>query len=142
MTRVDFYQLRGARWQGGACARVEALAAAGARVYLWAGSEAEARQFDELLWTFREDSFVPHDPWDGRGELDTPVAVGWHPGNPNRADCLVLVRDAGPDEVRPFPRVIDFVPQDVPDLLPAPRARFAAFRAAGFAVEFHPTAPG
>lgn len=141
MARIDFFQLRGSRWQGDACAQVAAAVAGGDRVYLWVGSEAEARQFDDLLWTYQEDSFVPHDRWDGQGDLDTPVAVGWHPGNPNRADCLVLARDATPDEVRGFTRVVDFVTTAVPTLLDAARARWLAFRAAGFEVEYHQAGP-
>jgi DNA polymerase-3 subunit chi len=78
-------------------------------VYVWAGSEADARRLDDLLWTFREDSFVPHELWQGEDSLEDPVAVGWTAGNPNNSSCLVA------------------------------RQRFRAFREAGLQVAFHPS---
>lgn len=137
MPRADFYEIQGPRWDLALCRRVEAAVEAGERVCVWADSEAEARRLDELLWTFRDDSFVPHDLWQGEPALDTPVAVGWRRGNPNRASCLVLARDAAPEEAAGFARVADFAPVDLPDRIDAARARFRAFRAAGFEVTFH-----
>ncbi|MHB8764666.1 MAG: DNA polymerase III subunit chi [Deferrisomatales bacterium] len=137
MTRVEFYELKGTGWEAGLCERVEALAAEGGRVYLWAAAEADARRLDDLLWTFRDDSFVPHDLWEGGAALDSPVAVGWARGNPNAADCLVLARDAHPDDLRGFSRAVDFAPVDDPGRIEAARARFRAYRAAGLQVAFH-----
>lgn len=136
MAAVEFHEVKEARWEPALCRRVQELHEQGRRVYVWAGSEAEARRLDDLLWTFREDSFVPHDLWDGGPPLETPVAVGWAEGNPNRADCLVLARDAAPAQVRGFPRVVDFVPTQDPARLAAARARFRAFREAGMAPTF------
>jgi DNA polymerase-3 subunit chi len=116
---------------------VEEEHAAGRRVYVWASSEAQARELDELLWTFRDDSFVPHGLWQGQSPFDEPVAVGWRPGNPNAADCLVLARDASPPEIAGFARVVDFAPVDEPALREAARTRFRAFRDAGLPVRFH-----
>jgi DNA polymerase-3 subunit chi len=136
MPRVTFFEIRGPRWDLALCRQVEAAYEAGERVCVWAESEAEARRLDDLLWTFRDESFVPHDLWQGETALDTPVAVGWRPGNPNGAACLVLARGAAPAEAAGFGRVVDFAPVDLPDRLEPARARFRAFRAAGFEVEF------
>ncbi|MBE0618173.1 MAG: DNA polymerase III subunit chi [Proteobacteria bacterium] len=136
MPRADFFEIKGPRWDLALCHQVEAAFASGGRVCVWADSEAEARRLDDLLWTFRDDSFVPHDLWQGQPRLDTPVAVGWRPGNPNAAACLVLARDASPEEVVGFERIVDFAPADLPERLGPARARYRAFREAGFAVSF------
>ena len=139
MSRVDFYEATGRQWEATLCRVVEQAWEAGTRVYVWAASEAQARDLDGLLWTFRDESFVPHGLWQGEASLDEPVAVGWKPGNPNGAACLVLARDASPAEVGGFARVVDFAAVDVPPLKEAGRNRYRAFQQAGFAVTFHPS---
>ncbi len=133
---VEFFEVKGPRWDLALCAQVERVYAGGERVYVWAPSEAEARHLDDLLWAFREDAFVPHGLWQGEPGFDDPVAVGWRPGNPNGATCLVLARDASPEDVRGFRRVVDFAAVDVPGQVGPARRRFRAFRAAGFSVRF------
>ena len=138
MASVEFYEVRGTRWDLALCRAVEAAYGQGFRIYVWADSEPEARRLDDLLWTFREDSFVPHGLWQGEPACDEPVAVGWKPGNPNGADCLVLARDATPGEVQGFSRIIDFAPVDLPEIRQSARRRFRAFQTAGLQVTFHP----
>lgn len=134
---VDFHEVRGPRWEEAVCRRVEEELAAGRRVYVWAASEAQARRLDELLWTFRDDAFVPHGLWQGEAGCGEAVAVGWRPGNPNEATSLVLARDAAPGELSGFDRVHDFAPVDDPALAEAARARYRAYRAGGLSLRFH-----
>ncbi len=141
MARVQFHEARGHRWELELCRQVEAALGRGERIYVWADSEAAARSLDELLWTFRDDAFVPHALWQGEASFPDPVAVGWRAGNPNGATLLVLARDAEPRDLRGFARVLDFAPVDVAPLADAARRRYRAFRAGGHAVEFVGPAP-
>ena len=63
MTRIDFY-LPGAGARdnrfGLACRLADKAYHQGRRVYLHAASAEQARHLDRLLWTFRDQSFVPH----------------------------------------------------------------------------------
>ena len=63
MTQVDFYILpettSDARWLF-ACRLVDKVQRMGMRVLVAMESEADARAFDELLWTFKPESFMPH----------------------------------------------------------------------------------
>ncbi len=139
MTHVNFHEVKGPRWEIALCRLVERAYDRGQRVYVWASSEADARRLDDLLWTFREDSFVPHELWQGEQSLEDPVAVGWMAGNPNDASCLALARDATPSEIEGFALVLDLAPVDVPPLRTLARQRFRAFREAGLQVAFHPS---
>jgi DNA polymerase-3 subunit chi len=138
MSEVDFYEVRGSGWEVALCRLIEQVYGQGLSLYVWADSEADARRLDNLLWTFREDSFVPHALWQGEPRVDEPVVVGWQAGNPNHANCLVLARNASCEEVQYFERVLDLAPVDLPHLRNAARARYRAFRESGFAVRFHP----
>lgn len=143
MPRVDFHEVTESDWEAAACRLVEAAYEAGERVYVCAESEAQARRLDDLLWSFREESFVPHDLWQGETPplRRAPVTVGWHLENPCGAGCLCLFRPALPNDILGFERVIDLVPNLHRALKAAARARYRAFREAGFDVRFHPASP-
>ena len=138
---ADFYELVSPRWETEICDRVAALAAEGVRIYLRADSQARAHRIQELLWTFRDDSFVPHGLWQGEQGCDEPVAVGWLDGNPNGARVLVLCCSGVPPELaaqtRVFSRLVDFVPKRDAGETQAARERYRTLSQAGIPVEYH-----
>ncbi len=77
--RVDFYILPGdapaARDQLG-CRLAEKACKMGHKVYLHTESEAHARRLDELLWTFRAGSFLPHALLGDDPQPAPPVLIG------------------------------------------------------------------
>ena len=63
MTRIDFYSLT--EDSGGdrfllTCRLVQRARGDGLRVYIETADAPTARQLDRLLWTFRDESFLPH----------------------------------------------------------------------------------
>lgn len=62
MTQVDFYVLpettSDARWLF-ACRLIDKVQRLGMRTLVAMETEEEARRFDELLWTFKPESFIP-----------------------------------------------------------------------------------
>jgi DNA polymerase III subunit chi len=63
MTRVDFYVLPDADPAQRpllACKLAEKAYGQGLKVYIHTATEGEALHLDELLWTFRAGSFLPH----------------------------------------------------------------------------------
>ena len=78
--QVDFYVLAGedsrARLKF-ACRLAEQAALAGQRVFVWTDEAAELERFDDLLWTFADRSFVPHEIYsDVRQWDEAPVLLG------------------------------------------------------------------
>lgn len=77
--RVDFYVLATAEPRARlllGCRLAEKAYLAGQRVFVWLEDPAALAAFDELLWSFTDRSFVPHE-----SALETPQ---WH-------DCPVLL---------------------------------------------------
>ena len=138
---ADFYEVKGKRWEHVLCEVAAAALDAGERCYVWAPSEAKARELDDLLWTFLDASFLPHGLWQGEPSSDEPLAVGWRSGNPNGATCLLLGCAASLEQAKEFRRIVDFVPMEDPVLRERARERFRALRQAGFSVSFHSAAP-
>lgn len=90
MTRVDFYILPDARPLGRervACRLAEKAYQHGQKLYIHAESGAQASALDELLWTFKQHSFIPH----ARVESaePAPVVIGRAAEPP--ADCALLI---------------------------------------------------
>jgi DNA polymerase-3 subunit chi len=71
MTEVDFYVLGDADADAAlrtACDITQKAWSEGLHVYLLSTCDEEASRMDNLLWTFRQDSFVPHERWHGAGD--------------------------------------------------------------------------
>ena len=137
-TRVDFYVLGHGGEQDrlrAACRIMEKAWQQGHMVWLTAESERQAEQLDQLLWTFKQDSFVPH-------ERGTEGAL---------ADCAVRIvaPSEAPDggvhvnvATSPLPmplvaeRVVEIIPADT-DGRAAGRERFRAYRAHGYDINTH-----
>jgi DNA polymerase-3 subunit chi len=138
MTRIDFYLLATAdapSRQATACKLVEKAYRQGHRVYLHSGSEAETARLDDLLWTFRQGSFVPHELHPG-AEPEAPVVIGHGEPPEGMADVLVNLAPEVPEGFERFARVAEFIDEDEA-VKAAGRVRFRRYREAGFPPETH-----
>ena len=61
---------------------------------------------DNWLWTYRDDSFLPHAPADEPGALNQPILLTTGFENPNRAEALFLLDGAEPDDLTDYVRCI------------------------------------
>ena len=52
-------------------------------------SEQEAMHMNQLLWTFRDQSFIPHELLPRADMKTTPVIIGW--GGDAAEECDVLI---------------------------------------------------
>jgi DNA polymerase-3 subunit chi len=139
MPRVDFY-LVGDGSPGAAaataCRLVEKAWLAGHRVYLRAASAEAAARLDETLWTFRQDSFVPHGRYPEQGAQGSPVLVGYGADPEGFGDVVVnLAADVPPFHAR-LSRVLEVVPADA-DAREAARARYRFYQQEGYSLQTH-----
>ncbi|MBT5623758.1 MAG: DNA polymerase III subunit chi, partial [Acidiferrobacteraceae bacterium] len=89
--RVDFYVQSGGPAQGHltlACRVTEKAFQAGHQVYIRCSSVEQAKTLDQLLWTFSQNSFVPHSI-NGTGKTRTPVTIGNEPAKSETAQVVV-----------------------------------------------------
>jgi len=115
--RVDFYILESAaardRWTF-ACRLTEKAYLRDLRVVIVNGSLADAQALDDLLWTFSENSFVPHRVCLEAASADsaTPVQLTVEPGVPPPADLLVNLSPRVPQAWERFARVAEIIDAD------------------------------
>lgn len=131
--RVDFYLLAeadaGARMRF-ACRLTEKAYHQDHRVHLHAASAAGAGELDELLWSFRQGSFVPHELTTAGTTTTSPVTIGHGPAMPPQADLLINLSDELPDFLDQFARVAEVVDGSETSVAAA-RKRFREYRNRG-----------
>ena len=139
MPRIDFYVLPDQKENGRAllaCRLADKAYGLGHTVYLFTASEARAAALDDLLWTFRQDSFVPHERYPLVGEEGSPVLVGTAAPATVEAQVLINLADALPEGFERYERVVELVDQH-PEVLAQSRERFRQYREQGCAPETH-----
>ena len=137
MTQVDFYILEEKAPRSRAlfaCRLAEKAFGLGHRVYLHTGSEGAARELDDLLWTFRDGSFLPH-VLAGDGE-DAPVHIG-HGTEPGEGfHLLINLGPEVPSFFSRFERVAEVVDGDETQKARG-RERFRFYKDRGYPLETH-----
>ena len=116
--RVDFYLLSSSSEddkQNFVCRLLEKVYHRGHRVFVICDSQAHAEQIDELLWTFKDDSFIPHNLQGEGPQPAPPVQIGYGIEKPRDFhDILVNLSADIPSYFAGFKRVIEVVINDEP----------------------------
>lgn len=133
MTQVDFYIVKrpGSDRLGTVCRLAQKAYDAGCKVHLHTADAAQAQRIDDLLWTFRQGSFIPH-ALAGTPEAAAAPLVIDHAGEPDAPYQLLfnLAADVPPFFSR-FERVIEVIGAD-PDEVRDGRARYRHYRERGY----------
>jgi len=135
MAEIRFYTLAdpgGPRRLRQVCALTEKAFHDGERVLVWLDDDAALTQLDNLLWTFGDRSFVPHEPLAADpAASEAPVQLFAGPEMPGGAarhfSTLVMLREQASRAALDFPVVIEVVDAD-PAIRAAGRARFRFYR--------------
>ncbi|WP_417468262.1 DNA polymerase III subunit chi [Maricaulis sp.] len=85
---------------------LEKTLAKGWRALVRSGDADRLASLDKSLWTWREDSFLPHGRADEPGPERQPVLLASDETNPGQAQCLFLLDGAQPENPDAFERVI------------------------------------
>jgi DNA polymerase-3 subunit chi len=138
--RVDFYVLKSStakqRWIF-ACRLTEKAYLRDLKVVLLSETAAEAEVMDEMLWTFNERSFVPHDIHGSpSGGDSTQVMLTADPDAIDSADLLVNLSARLPSRLEKFSRIAEIIDAD-DERRRLGRERFKAYRELKVAVETH-----
>jgi len=97
---------------------------------------ARLEHLDGWLWTYRDESFLPHAPADEPGAARQPILLTTGFENANSADALFLVDGAEPGQVSDYARcVVLFDGADAAQLAVA-RTQWSAVKAAGVSVSY------
>ena len=141
MSRVDFYVLSesspDARLRY-ACRLAEKAFEQGMRVYVQTPSLAEAQRLDDLLWTFNERSFLPHEVLNGNppSHAKVMILIGEAEAPPTHRGLLINLTNVLPAALESYERIAEIVDVDV-ERKRLSRERWKVYRERGCEMESH-----
>jgi DNA polymerase-3 subunit chi len=137
MTEVLFYHLQDMTLENVLPSLLEKSLERGWRVVVQSTSEERADALDAHLWTYREDSFLPHATWRSGEAEDQPILLTVADANPNRANIRFLVDNAAvPADAAAYDRLVLVFNGDDADALAAAREAWSACKTRGFEVTY------
>ena len=140
MTRIDFYVLQEKKPNNRylfACRLIEKAYKQGHRVLLHVSDEQQAELMDDLLWTWRQGSFIPHEPLQSKSRTETPVVINHFPDtDTGMHDVLINLADEIPLFFSQFERVAEVVDQDEQNRQSA-RQRYRFYQERGYPLQSH-----
>jgi len=140
VSQVDFYILSGrgetSRAQF-ACKLAEKAWRLNNSVHIRVANTESEKMLDDLLWTFRDGSFVPHEIIDSSSRArQSPVTIACTRLPASGPDLLINLGDSIPDNSTSFARVAEVVSSDEESLNQS-RQRFVDYRDQGHTLGTH-----
>ena len=141
MPQVDFYILN-VDYASDAgkfpCRLTEKAYRSGLKVFIHTPSELETARLDDLLWTYKEESFLPHskitdDPVHG---LTPPIILACEIDASSASDILINLSQQTPQKPDNFKRIAEII-YDTESDKTAARQRFRYYKDIGCNVKTH-----
>ena len=139
MTQVDFYILKNPKNDRSreifVCKLIDKAFSLGKNVFIRTHDEEQAKRLNDQLWTFRQNSFIPHElATAGENNPSCPVIISstTEPGDDH--DVLVNLGNDIPQYFSKFERVAEIVDENNRDLA---RQHFSWYRDRGYDLQHH-----
>jgi DNA polymerase-3 subunit chi len=136
MTEVHFYHLQSQPLERALPRLVEKCLEQGWRCVIQAASAERVEALDALLWTYADESFLPHGTEREAEAEDMPVVLVVSNANPNGAHVRFFVDGASAEQIALYERAIHLFDGNDADAVETARARWKEAQAAGFAVTY------
>ncbi|GAB4361861.1 MAG: DNA polymerase III subunit chi [Gammaproteobacteria bacterium] len=139
MTRIDFYVLP-ENGSGGpeqlTCRLAEKAYSRGHRIFIHARDRDQAQQLDDLLWTYRQESFLPHALCGDELADESPIQIGHDTEPSGHCDVLINLSGEVPGFFSRFERVAELVGSD-PGARERSREAFRFYKDRGYPLHTH-----
>jgi DNA polymerase-3 subunit chi len=133
MTEILFYHLQRQPLEAVLPTLLERSLARGWRAVVRATSDERLAALDDHLWTFSDESFLPHGPDREPDAAEQPVVLTLADRNPNGAAVLFLVEGAPvPEDAVGWQRLVLLFDGNDEDAVTAARAQWKTVKTAGF----------
>jgi len=144
MTRVDFYIIEKGSDKATEtfiCRLTEKAWSQNNAIYIHTMDDQHATKYDELLWTFNEESFIPHQliQNDTDQSKTQNVLIGYQSADDISVtyhDVLINLNHEAPSFFSQFERVAEIITTDETSISKG-RERYQFYRDRGYALETH-----
>jgi DNA polymerase-3 subunit chi len=123
-----------------ACKITEKAYKLGKHVFILTNTTEESQALDNLLWSFKQGSFIPHEIVDNTQQqtiepLPNSVLIGASTSTTS-ATVLINLSTELPDNMDRFERIVEIIDQDV-QIKQAGRQRYKAYQSNNFQLKTH-----
>ena len=133
MTEILFYHLQRQPIENVLPSLLERSVERGWRVVVQAASEERVEALDAHLWTYRDDSFLPHGTARDSEAAAQPILLTSADHNPNGATVRFLIEGTPmPPDASSYARIVLLFDGEDQDAVAAARARWSEAKARGF----------
>lgn len=139
MTRIDFYVLpdeAGIVRMHYACRLAEKAVHHGHHIVIAVDDEAQALSLSDYLWSFKPESFLPHQTQNSAETQIGPIMVTWNKDYDEHHDILINLSQKVHEGFSRFQRVMEIVVQEEA-CLASTRAHFQFYRERGYPLKSH-----
>jgi DNA polymerase-3 subunit chi len=136
VTEVYFYHLQNQPLERVLPQLLEKCIERGWRCIVQAQSDERVQALDQHLWTWRDDSFLPHGTDREANAADQPVLLTTSDGNANAANVRFFVEGANSEHLDGYARAIHLFDGNDPDSVDAAREYWKSAQAAGHTVTY------
>lgn len=128
MTEILFYHLEQRPAEAVLPLLLEKTLERGWRAVVQVGDVAELDALDAALWTYRDDSFLPHGTGEGEQVADQPIMLVTDISNANNAQIRFFVKGAVPIDVGDYERLVFMFDGHDPDAVTRARQAWKALK--------------
>ena len=140
MTEVLFYHLQRQPLESVLPSLLERSLERGWRVVVQMASDERVEALDAHLWTYREESFLPHGTARDGAAAAQPILLTTGEDNPNAATVRFLIDGTPmPADAKSYDRIVLLFDGEDEDALAQARARWSEAKAQGFDVTYWQT---
>ena len=137
MTEIFFYHLQRQPIERVLPQLLERSYERGWRVVVQAASDERLDALDALLWTYRDDNFLPHGTTREPDPAAQPILLTTSAHNPNGATVRFLIDGVPmPEDAESYDRIVLLFDGEDDDALAAARAHWNEAKTQGFAVTY------
>ena len=120
-----------------ACRLIEKAYNAGKFCYVLLDSIEQCQRLDDMLWTFRAGSFIPHQLFTGvEPEIKTQVLIGIQNAPANWQNVVFNLSSQLPQNWQNTTRILEILDNNETTKIPA-RQRYRTYKDAGIEIETH-----
>jgi DNA polymerase-3 subunit chi len=136
VTDVYFYHLQNQPLEKVLPQLVEKCLERGWRCVVQARSDERVTALDQHLWTWRDDSFLPHGSDKEANASEQPVLLTTSEANGNAAQVRFFVEGASSEDIKDYERAIHLFDGNDPDAVDNARVQWKTAQTAGHSVTY------
>lgn len=103
-------------------------------IFIKTDTQKQAEELDKFLWTFRQESYIPHTLVDQDSNNTQPVQIGWIDNEIEDAEAIINLSDGMPDISNHLKKIHEII-ENIDEKKEKARERWKKYKSIGFNIK-------